>query len=356
MKILRRYFLKEFFKFFAIFVLSLTAILIIAEFFDKTDEFYKNGSPFGLIFLYLMLNCPKFLLYASPMASLFSVLLTIGISSNQKETIAVKAGGGSLKKLFSYFLILGGFISILAFAMGETAVPAASSEASYVRNVKILKRPPIITFREKALWLKGLDGSLIRISNFVEESNSTLQTSIYNFDGSFRLRTRIEAEGADWAGGAWRLRNAEAFDFDNKDRKHHDSLVSNAMDEPKIFREEMKKPDEMNFAELREYYGRLEKAGFKNLKYKVSMYEKLAYPTINFVMILFGVALALNTRLGGGIRAAGLGVIVTMLYWLVYSVSISLGNTGAILPWLAPWIGPVLFGATGTFMFVKIKE
>ena len=107
------------------------------------------------------------------------------------------------------------------------------------------------------------------------------------------------------------------------------SLISTAIDEPKIFRDEMRKPKEMNFTELYQYYSRLEKAGFKNLKYMVRLYEKLAYPTINFIMILFGLALAL---------------------------SVSLGNTGFIPPWFAPWIGPMAFGIAGSVLYFKIAE
>ncbi|MDO8282059.1 MAG: LptF/LptG family permease [Thermodesulfovibrionia bacterium] len=356
MSILRRYYLKEFFKFFLIFIFTITAILVIAEFFDKADEFYANKSPVYLTFQYLIYNCPKFLLYASPMASLFSILITIGIASNLRETVAIKAGGGSLRKLFSSFLVLGAIISVFTFIIGETVVPAATRKAAYVRSVKILKRSQVVTFREEALWLKGLDGSLIRIKDFVQDSDKILQTSIFSFDPSFKLQKRIESEEAEWSDGAWKLKNSTVFDLDTQMREKHDSLVSNAMDEPKIFKEEVKKPDEMNFIELRDYYNRLENSGFKNLKYKVQLYEKLAYPTINFVMIVFGVALALNTRWGGGVRAAGLGIVVTILYWLTYSVSISLGNTGAIVPWLAPWIGPVAFGIAGSLMYVNIKE
>jgi lipopolysaccharide export system permease protein len=356
MRVLRRYFFKEFFKFFLIIILSLTAILMVAEFFDKADEFYSHKTPLRLILQYLFLHCPKFILYASPMASLFSILITIGIASNLRETIAVKAGGGSLKKLFSSFLVLGIFISILTFIIGETVVPAATRKASYVRNVKILKKSPKITFREQALWLKGLDGSLIRIRDFVVDNNRVLDTSIFSFDDSFRLIRRIEAEQAEWTGDAWKLKNSTVFDLVNRKTEKHDFLISNAMDEPKIFKEEIKKPDEMNFVELKSYYDRLERAGFKNLKYTVRLYEKLSYPAINFVMIIFGIALALNTRWGGGIRAAGLGILVTVAYWLVYSVSISLGNTGAVLPWLAPWVGPILFGIAGTALYMHIKE
>ncbi len=356
MKILKKYFLKEFFKFFIIILLSFTAIATVAEFFDKGAEFYEEKAPVHLIISYLLLQAPRVILYALPFASLFSILITIGMSSKWRETIIIKASGYSTKKFFSSFLLLGIVISLTSLLLGETIVPDATRKASYIRKVKILKREPRVSHGDKALWMKGLDGSLIRISGFVERKNRILKASIFKFNSSFGLEERIEADRAQWEDGVWNLKKAKVFDFRNSTMNYHKSYVSRSLEEPKIFREEIIKPKEMNFMELYAYYSRLEKAGFKNLKYTVRLYEKLAYPTINFVMILFGVALALNSSWGGGVRSAGLGVIVSVMYWLLYSVSISLGNTGILQPWLAPWISPVLFALIGCFMYLRIQE
>lgn len=356
MRILTRYFLKEFFKFFTLVLLSLTAILVVGEFFDKVDEFYSKRPPVHLILQYLLLQAPKFMLYTSPVASLLAILFTIGMASRWRETMVIKASGGSIKRLFFSFVILGVIITLFVLILGETGVPAASRKASIVRNVKILKRPTRITYREKALWLKGLDGSLIRISGFLEDENRILETSIFSFTPSFGLEKMISAEEAQWIDGKWELKNVTIFDFVNNTTTRLDTLFTSAIEEPKIFREEMKKPEEMSFIELHDYYTRLERAGFRNIKYIVRLYEKIAYPTVNLVMIIFGIALALHTGLGGGLRATGLGIAVSVFYWLIYSISISLGNTGAIPPWLAPWIGPILFGTAGCIMYIRIKE
>ena len=356
MKILRRYYLKEFFKFFVMVLLGLTAISVIAEFFDKASEFYAEKPPIHLVIQYLLLQTPRVILYILPFASLFSVLMTIGMASKWQETVIIRASGSSTKRLFSFFLVLGVIISLVALLLGETVVPAATKKASWIRKVEILKQSPKIVHRKEALWLMGQDSSLIRISGFVEDGNRVLKTSIFTFTPSFGLDKRIEADGAEWAGEAWNLNNVKVFDIRNNITKEYDSQMTNLLEEPKIFRDEMKKPKEMNFLELHAYYSRLQKAGFKNLKYLVRLYEKLAYPAINFVMILFGIALALNSNWGGGIRAAGLGIIISIVYWLSYSVSISLGNTGILQPWLAPWVSPVFFGIVGGIMYSKINE
>ncbi|MEN8262238.1 MAG: LptF/LptG family permease [Nitrospirota bacterium] len=356
MNILRRYFFKEFFKYFFIIIFTFTAISIVVEFFDKASEFYSHKPSVTSVIQYLLLQSPRVILYALPFASMFSILITIGIASRWRETIIIKAAGSSTKKLFSSFLILGAVITVLAFFMGETIVPAATSKATLIRKIEILKESPKIIHSTKDVWLKGTDGSLIRIDGFIENENRILKTSIFNFNPQFGLEKRIEAEQGTWINDKWELNKVTVFDFKNKTSETVDTLISTALEEPKIFREEMKKPKEMNFIELQAYYSRLEKAGFKNIKYIIRLYEKLAYPTINFIMILIAIPLSLHSKLGGGIRAAGLGVIICVIYWLLYSVIISISNTGLLPPWLAPWIVPVLFCIVGSVMFVKIKE
>lgn len=356
MKILRKYFLKEFFRYFVIVLLGLTAISIVAEFFDKASEFYSENPPFLLIVQYLLLQTPRVILYALPFASLFSILMTIGMASKWNEMVIIRASGSSTKMLFSFFLVMGVIISLVALLLGETVVPAATKKASWIRKVQILKQSPKIVHGKEAIWMKGSDSSFVRISGFVEDGNRVLKTSIFKFTPSFGLDKRIEANGAEWAGDAWVLNNVKVFDIENNVMNKYDSLITNLIEEPKIFRDEMKKPKEMNFMELHAYYSRLQKAGFKNLKYLVRLYEKLAYPAINFVMVLFGIALALNSNWGGGVRAAGLGIIISIVYWLLYSVTISLGNTGVLQPWLAPWVSPIVFGIAGGIMYSKINE
>jgi lipopolysaccharide export system permease protein len=356
MRIISRYFFKEFFKFFFICFFGMIAILLVAEFFDKAEEFYAKKTPVHLMLEYLLLQAPRTLLFASPIASLLSILFTIGMASKWKETVAIRAAGGSIKTLFTPFLLLGVIISLIVLTLGETLVPAATSRASYVRNTKILKKQKRITYREGILWVKGMDGSLIRIRDFVEDKKKILKVSIFSFLPFFQLSKRIEADEGEWINERWELKNVTTFDFETNSITRQKNLAYIALEEPKIFIEEMKKPVEMSFAELYTYYKRLEKAGFQNNRYVVELYGKLAHPLVNFVMIIFGIALSLNRRLGGGIRAAGIGLIVIICYWMIFSISFSLGSTGTLPPEIAPWIAPAAFCITGSYMYARIRE
>lgn len=356
MRVIKRYFLSGFFKYFFIIILTLSGIMMIAEFFDKADEFYSDKTDFITVIQYLLLLTPRFLVYSSPIASLLSILIIIGISSRWGETIALRAAGESMRRHFSSFLIISLFITISAFLVNEVIVPASTRKATWIRNTKILKLPQRITYGEDVLWFKGLDGSIIRIGDFVEDRDTILKISIFNLDKDFRLIKRMEAEKGEWKGDGWMLEDVTVYDINEGRAIGHKTLSTSAIEGPDIFRKEVKIPEEMNFIELYRYYSRLERAGFKNAKYIIRLYEKLAYPVINLIMVLFGISIALNTRFGGGIWATGIGIITIALYWLIYSISISLGNTGAIPAWTAPWIGPILFTIVGTVLFLRIKE
>jgi lipopolysaccharide export system permease protein len=230
MRIISGYFLKEFFKFFAICFLGMVAILVIAEFFDKADEFYTQKAPVLLVLEYLLLQAPKSFIFASPIASLLSILLTIGMASKWKETVAIRAAGGSIKRLFSTFLLIGIFISMLVLFLNETLVPIAASKASWVRYTKILKKSTKITYREGVLWAKGLDGSLIRIRDFVEDEKKILKVSIFKLSPFFQMTKRIEADEGEWANGTWKLKNVTVFDFDSAEIKSFSEFDFDALE------------------------------------------------------------------------------------------------------------------------------
>jgi lipopolysaccharide export LptBFGC system permease protein LptF len=73
-------------------------------------------------------------------------------------------------------------------------------------------------------------------------------------------------------------------------------------------------------------------------------------------MLILGVSLPLKSRISRGLIAAGIGLSISLLYWMGYILSISMGNAGIIPPFLAPWLMPALFAAIAIHLFRKIPE
>ena len=363
MKILTRYYLKEFFRYLAASLAILASIFMLLEFIGEINDIYEDKPAITLVLIYFALRVPRFILFVLPMASLFSTLLTIGFASKWKEMVAIKSAGGGVKKVFSPFIVVGIGLTLLSLLLSESLVPWATTEAKELRYSKMQHRRVKVMFKDGELWLRGTEGSLIYIRNFAYYEGMAYQVSTFRFEDDFVLKDIIEAQNARWnkERKRWELNNVKIFNTeDNKivDNKivHYNSLPFEILEPPETLVKEIKAPEEMNILELYRYYEKIRESGYHNVKYEVDLYGKLTFPIMNFVMIMFGLSLSLQDMIRSGILAMGIGVIVIILYWVFYSVTMMLGYAELLPPWLAPWISPVLFGAGGTFLFKHLKE
>jgi lipopolysaccharide export LptBFGC system permease protein LptF len=62
------------------------------------------------------------------------------------------------------------------------------------------------------------------------------------------------------------------------------------------------------------------------------------------------------TGIGGGLFAAGLGILISFVYWLLYTLMLSMGYARIIPPVIATWIIPAVSGVIAFYLFRKIPE
>ena len=71
---------------------------------------------------------------------------------------------------------------------------------------------------------------------------------------------------------------------------------------------------------------------------------------------MLGIALSSRSKKGGGLFTAGLGLLISLIYWLGYTFSLSIGYAGIIPPVLAAWSIPFIFGTLAVYLFMKTPE
>ncbi len=356
---IQRYYLKEFLKLMCLISIGLALIFSIFDLIDKIDEFIPGSPSLKNLLLYTIFNLPKYLLYLLPAGMLTCSLFIFSQASRNKELVAIKASGGKLKSIFYPFVVTGILITIFAFITGELIVPEFSRRANELKNVIKNKEKKFI-FKDGTLWLRAKDGSPVRIELYIPEMKLAKGVSIFVFNKDI-LRERIEAEEAKWednpiSTGLWRLKNAIVYDIGNKKISTFSELDYPYLESPDFFSEGIKKPDEMGIVELYRYIERLKKAGFRNTKLIVDMNSKVSYPLINLFMLFLGISLSLKTRFAGNLFTAGFGLFISILYWLIYTFTLSMGYAGLVPPAFAAWIVPVSFGIITGFLFKNIKE
>jgi len=364
MKILKKLYIKEFLTLLSIVGIGLSLILSLINLIEKLDDFMKYSPTIEDIALYVVLNIPKNLFYLLPMAVLICGLFVFARATKSMEMVALKAGGGRIRSLLITFIFIGLILSTFAFLLDELVMPRAMESAE---ELKIKMTSPMQQdisksssyqrpfFKEGIVWLKGKDDSIIRIGLFLYENEIAHDLDIFLFEkGS--LSGQIKAEKALWNGKIWTLVNVTRYFFKNGKIENIKEMPYPNLEAPKYFKAGLKTTAEMRIGELLRYIKRMKQSGYRNPKLIVDLHSRLSYPLINLFMLILGVSLPLESYISRGLIAAGIGLSISLLYWMGYILSISMGNAGIIPPFLAPWLMPALFAAIAIHLFRKIPE
>lgn len=357
----------------AILCIGLSVVFSAIGIVDRIDNFMPHNPSISLILKYALFNIPKYINYLLPMAILLSSLFVFSQAIKRKEIVIIKAAGGKLKHMLAPFFAIGIMLTFFAFVFGEIIVPMSAKKNHAIKNF-IEKKEKDIAFKEGTLYVKGKDNSIVRISLYIPDKNIAKGMSIFKFNQN-GLKQRIDAEIAEWHSGAWKLKDVTLYDIEGGSVRKIEEMNYYAIDSPKIFQAEAWKAEEMTIVELVTYQQRLSEAGFKNIKLTVDISSRLSYPFINLFMLLLGISLSIGgdaseQRLlrilssqrakekaaGSGTIAAGLGLLISLIYWLGYTLFLSLGYAGTIPPIIAPLIVPVIFGAVSVYLYNQIQE
>jgi lipopolysaccharide export system permease protein len=354
MKLIRRLYLKDFFTLLCLLSLGLSLIFSLIDLTGKMDDFSHGRASAGVLVRYALFSVPRFFVYLLPMAVLISSLFTFSQAHRRKEITAIKAAGGRLRTLFYPFVATGILLGLLAFATEEIIVPDFSKRAVELKN-SFSGKGKRLAFNEGSLWIRARDGSPVKIDLYIAEKKMAKGINIFILDKDF-LRERIFAEKASWDGTAWTLEDVTRYDIASGSIEKVKAMGYPDIESPDLFTEGIKTTDEMGIAELYRYNQRLKNAGFRNIKLAVDLNSKISFPAINVFMMLLGLSLSLMGRRGGGLFSAGLGLLISLLYWFGYTFLLSMGYAGILPPLLAAWAVPLVFGAFSVYLFRKIPE
>ncbi len=371
MLIIQKLYIKDFLRVFIILSLGISLIFSIISLIDKIDDFVSAEGAFFILLTYTIYNTPKYFNYILPMSILLSSLFIFSQAANRREIVAIKSAGAKISRIFLPFLIIGILLSLFSFFLSEIVIPALSKEIQSIKN-QLTKKGSNITFKEGSVFMKGKDGSIVRITLYLDDKDISHGVSIYKYDEE-GLKEKIDAEVGQWDGQSWILKNVNIFNVLDGKSIFVKEIYADQIESPKILKKQILKSEEMTIIELIQYDRRLNRAGFKNPKLVVDISSRFSYPLINFFMIILGLSLSIGAenRLvqkvlseklkgkqtsGGGVFIAGLGLLLSLIYWLGHSFFLSLGYAGTISPAISAWIMPIFFAICSIYLYRQIPE
>lgn len=362
MTIFSRYITIQFFRMVGVCQSGAITLFLMAEFIERIDDLVEKDASFVDGALYFLFKIPQLVIFSIPITVLLSCVLALVLLSRGNEVIAMRSTGASIYRVISPILISSFAIAILTFFGNEYVVPYTNQKANDIWQVRVKRIAPRGYNRTDQIWFRSEDNTIWHISHFNPFKDEMREVTLYRLDGHDRLIQRVDAQNVRWAAdvGRWVFKEGliHQFGADGGIRQEPFDVAHFPLrDEPKDFKNTGKKPEEMNWSELRKYIKVMHTNGVDSRGYTVDLWAKLSTPFICFVLALVGVPFSLKSSRAGGVA---LGVAITVgigaSFLIIYYIGISLGHAGRLPPILAAWGPSLLFLAAGSYLLTHVRS
>lgn len=358
MRILDRYLFREFLVYLALGLLGFLVIFTVVDVIEKIDVFLDHRAAADLVIRYYLYRAPEIVVQVLPVAMLLSTFLALGQLNKFGELTAMRSTGISLGRILAPVFLTAACGVLISLLLGEWVVPRANLARDRIleQEIQQLSKGPA-SERADVTYLGG-GGRIYYMRLYIVAERRMREVSVQEFrDG--RLAMRIDAAEANWDGRRWVFAAGyvRTFHGDEEQARPFERWSNDAIAEPPgNFAREGRGPHQMNYMELRAHVIKLRASGARVANYLVDLHMKLAFPLINFIVILIGAPVATRLRANSVALGFGLAVTISFTYYAFMQSGKALGHNGALPPYLAAWLGDIVFGGVGAVMMFRAQR
>lgn len=361
MKIIDRYFLRQFLVtgLFALFAIII--IFIVIDMMENLDDFLDKSAGIEIVSRYYFYFIPEIVKLMIPVALLLSALFTTGRMSTFNELTALKSSGVSLYRLMTPLLILSFIISAGSIYFNGWIVPEANKKKFNLERQYLQKHLEYVA-RDNIL-LQDSRTRILSIGYLDETQNGATRVSIQDFsDTNLTIIVgRYDATHMQWDSttGEWTLFNGthRRFTAEGEILERFGVLnIGKLHFNPEDIRKKQEKPDEMSYPDLAEFIENQQRTGQNVSRWLVDFYGKVSFPFASVIVVLFGVPFSSVKRRSGLGVEFGIAVAISFVYMIFMKVSQAFGYNGYLDPLLTAWLANILFFIAGVVNLMRVPK
>lgn len=358
MKVIDRYILKNFVRYFVTCLLVLVFIYVIINLFENLGKYLaKNAAAIDIIVFYLY-HIPSYIVLLVPIASIMAVFFIFGFMTKNRELLALKVSGLNTNHLFAIILTAGLFISLASFIFQETVGVWSQGRRYDYEQYRINRRPRDLSTRRRNFFYYGENNWVYFIREF-ESSTHRISGVILWQISKGRVEKRIDAEQA-YYDEVWIFSKATVREFDtlgNEINSNHASLaMPELLEKPADFSKRIKPVEEMNFLQISRFVRKRAKAGEYVAREAVELNYRFSFPLITIITLLITLPLSVVLKRGGIAIGMGISIALAFAYWGAIQSCRAYGVAGLIDPLLAAWIPNIFFGFFGLLLIARVPR
>ena len=367
MSLLHRYVLRRFIYCYVSSASGLIGIFLVADFFERVDEFFRRDMPYSDLIYYYVCKIPSVVFYMAPQAVLFATVITLAVLARDNEITAMKASGVGVVGITLPIVGASFVIALLVLASNEYIVPIANKKMNYIYKVKVqghsLYGDTYIEAGSRAteVWFVAKDKAVWNVRRFYPEEGKMRDVIIFYRLDNGAIQKRIDAKEVIWRGTHWEFMDGFMRTFDHEGQgttEYFEKKIFPVSETPNdLMKTVVMHIDEMSLRELYKEIQEMMLEGKDALKNRVELHHKISYPFISVVLALLTIPLSLrSSRHGGVLFCFGINLAMGFVFSFLYAMGISLGFGGFFSPLFAAWGPLLLFSSLGFYLLFTLDS
>jgi len=337
---------------------AIILVALIVHSVENLEDIVDNAPSVEDVILYHIYVIPWIYKITIPAAVLLAGLFSIGLMARHNEILAMKSVGISLYRIALPLLVFTFLLSAVNFYFNEEVLPYATQERIRIKNGGIKKtdsRKGSVLYNVSK---QGSGGYIYHFESFRAERKEGINCLVQRFE-SDSLKESYRGERMHFDNGYWIIYNGSYRNFTDSGEsyiKFDSLLLTQCRERPEEFEKYRGKPEDMGYWELKGYIDVLKKTGAPYTHELVDLRTKLSFPFTSFIVMFICIPVASNPRRSGVAMSFAIASGVSLVYFVIFKVTQSLGYSGKIPPDIAAWSINAVFLAIGLVIFFKSSK
>lgn len=319
-----------------------TCVYLMADMFDRMDDFLEAGLGPGQIAWYFVAKTPLILSQILPAVFLMALVVQLGLMVRSREMLALRAGGMAFGRIIRFFIIYAIFWSVAQLAFSQFIGAWGEWEANRIWKEDV-RNKQLDEMTMKNMWFREGD-YIVAAGEIAPGKQTATDVTVFEFDlESQRMVRVVDAERVRIDDFGWRMLFPKVLDTRTFDFHSMRNLLLPILQDVDALAAIEHADDRAQLPLLRlgQVIEELQESGSNVEGLRTAWHAKFSYAFSILVLALAG--LALSTISENVYANVGLSLVIVFAQYGSHVLGISAGQQGAMEPAVAAWSGNVAF-------------
>ena len=351
MTVLSRYLVRHNLFLLAVILAAGGSVYLLADFFERLDDFLDAGQGLGLLLFYLLVKLPLIVSQILPAVFFLSVVLQLIFLDKSRELTALNAGGISPLVILRFFLVYSLIWAGGQLLFSQVLGVVGEQTASRIWQEDVRKRSQE-NAQLKGLWFTEKN-AIVHIGLCYPAQDRGENIQIYRLDKTgIGINEIIKAKTFHIRNGIWILADGETLVPANYARTpfiERELPIRQGLRAFQMTGGRTEQASQLSLRELSATIKRLKQAGSNVEALQAIWHGKLAYAAS---LVVLGLLALVVVRITNNIyKAVVLALLIAFLYYSLNTMGMGLGQKGKCPPALGAWLANLVFFSVGLFGF-----